>query len=68
MIRFDADTKKTRAEASNLDLSGELYTLARLLDRLTPDYRDPERFFLQRNALVFELKKLAQRIVPRTAR
>jgi hypothetical protein len=65
MFRFDADTKKTRAEASNLDLSGELYTLARLLDRLTPDYRDPERFYLQKNALVFELKKLAQRITVR---
>ena len=51
---------KTRAEIGNVSRRDQLLELARLLDRLTPDYSDPERFLLQKSALAHELRRLAR--------
>ena len=43
---------KTRAEIGNVSRRDQLLELARLLDRLTPDYSDPERFSCKRARLL----------------
>jgi hypothetical protein len=51
---------KTRAESGDANWRSELLECARLLDRLAPDYHDPERFHLQKDALAHELRRLAR--------
>jgi hypothetical protein len=41
------------------DTADDLRMIASLLERLGPDRRDPEAFFVQRNALAVELRRLA---------
>jgi hypothetical protein len=66
MIRFDQLNAAAKiGQIDNLDFRTELLDLAHLLSRLTPDYRDPERFLIQRSALVRELRKLAERVAAR---
>jgi hypothetical protein len=50
---------------SQVDVRADLLELAHLLTRLTPNYRDPQRFLIQRSALVRELRKLAERVTAR---
>jgi hypothetical protein len=59
---FQARVPKTRAEIGDIDWRGALLEAARLIDHLSPpDFRDPERYFLQRSALSHELRRLARR-------
>lgn len=37
-------------------------TIARDLSRLTPDWRDPERYFANRDELAHALRRLARRL------
>ena len=60
MIRIRLDEPDTKT--GQIDVRADLLELAHLLNRLTPDYRDPERFLIQRSALVRELRKLAERV------
>jgi hypothetical protein len=50
---------RTRGEINNIDLRSDLIEVARLLDPLAPDHHDPERYHLQKDALVHELRRLA---------
>jgi hypothetical protein len=50
---------RTRAEWGNVDWHEDLLQLARLVDRLSPDRDDPEAFFVKKNALAHELRRLA---------
>jgi hypothetical protein len=54
-------TLRSRAEIGNIKWPREeLLQIAWLLDRLEPpDHRSPERYFLQRQALGNELRRLA---------
>jgi|GEM_PF-4298154 hypothetical protein len=47
-----------RADAGGV--AGTLRTLSGRVSRLTPDWRDPERFFEEKSELVGELRRLAQ--------
>ena len=52
---------QTRAEVGDIVWPREqLLECARLLDHLAPDSHDPERYFLQKSALVHELRRLAR--------
>jgi hypothetical protein len=62
-IRASELNGRERAKVNGGSISAELHQLAHLL-RLTPS-SDPEKFYIQKNALVFELKKLAQRMTSR---
>jgi hypothetical protein len=63
MIRIRLD--EPDAKTGQIDVRTDLLELAHLLSRLTPDYCDPERFLIQRSALVRELRKLAERMTAR---
>ena len=54
---FDLDRKRTRAEISWRD---DLLQLARLIDKLSPERDDPEAFYVKKNAVSHELRRLAQ--------
>ena len=60
MIRLQQPPTRTRGEINNLDFRSDLLERARLLDHLAPDIRDPERYFVQKSALVHELRRLAR--------
>jgi len=62
VIRLQQPPTRTRGEINNLDFRSDLLELARLLDHLAPDIRDPERYFVhvQKSALVHELRRLAR--------
>jgi hypothetical protein len=51
-------TARTRGQINNIDLRSDLIEVARLLDHLAPDRHDPERYHLQKDALVHELSSL----------
>ena len=53
-------TTRTRGEINNIDLRSDLIEVARLLDHLAPDRHDSERYHLQKDALVHELRRLAR--------
>jgi hypothetical protein len=61
LIPANPNTRKAPVEPAkpNFDWREEIFRLAYLLDRMTPDYGNPERFYLQRSALVRELIGLA---------
>jgi hypothetical protein len=50
---------RTRGQINNIDLRSDLIEVARLLDHLAPDRHDPELYFLRKDALVHELRRLA---------
>ena len=54
-------TTRTRGEINNLDWRDDLLQVARLLDRLAPDWHDPNLFHEQKSALAHELRRLARR-------
>jgi hypothetical protein len=60
--------ERNETEIGSIGWRTDLLELIHLLGRLTPDYSCPERFFEQRSALIFEFKKLAARMVPRSVR
>jgi hypothetical protein len=55
VIRLHPNTTRIRGETNNLDFRTDLLEVARLLDHLAPDIRDPERFHVQ-----IELRRLAK--------
>ncbi len=62
--RQDAQLRQpqTRAKISDVDWRGALLEAASLIDHLSPpDFRDPERYFLQRSELAHSLRRLARR-------
>jgi hypothetical protein len=63
VVPFDPNARKPSAEPakSTFEWRAELHQLADLLNRMAPDYQNPERFYLQRSALVRELRRLAYR-------
>jgi hypothetical protein len=50
---------QTRAEIGDINWRDDLLQIARLVDRLSPDRDDPEAFFMKKNALAHELRRLA---------
>jgi len=66
MIAVNAPKSQIRADIGNISWRDQLLELARLLERLTPDYSDLERFLLQKSALANELRRLARRISNQT--
>jgi len=52
---------------TEVPLPDRLRDLAQRADRLRPDHRDPERFFLDRSELAAELRRLAARVRGRAA-
>ena len=50
---------QTRAEIGDINWRDDLLQIARLVDRLSPDRDDPEAFFVKKNALAHELRRLA---------
>ena len=66
MIAVNAPKSQIRADIGNISWRDQLLELTRMLERLTPDYSDPERFLLQKSALANELRRLARRISNQT--
>lgn len=52
--------RTTRAEFGDADWRDDLLQLARLVDLLSPDRDDPECFYLKKNLVACELRRLAK--------
>jgi hypothetical protein len=58
---FDAyKVGRTRAEIGNVSWRDDLLQLAKLVDLLSPDRDDPEAFYLKKNLVACELRRLAK--------
>jgi hypothetical protein len=58
---WKAARAQPRGEVAMTALEAEvLADLARRLDRLRPDHRDPERFHIEKDEIAFELRRLAR--------
>jgi hypothetical protein len=60
VIPFDHTKTLSRAEIGNASWRDDLRQLARLVDLLSPDRDDPESFYLKKNLVACELRRLAK--------
>jgi hypothetical protein len=64
VIPFDLDRKLSRGTINNFSWRDDLLQLARLIDTLSPERDDPESFYVKKNAVSHELRRLAKWRLP----